>query len=267
MLKLALGFLTILAPPPSRQGEDFDRLGNNFWWAAPATESLCVAIPAGLCVLLHPFMPPGVLAVLFVGMDHIAHGLRRLDGFSDLGEAIFFRLSNPQKTCEEAWRVVRAPQNGPYGTALISLLLLAQVALVGVLLERGAIEFFLGTFYAALFSKLGIAIAVAAPDRFRPASDFGRFAQKAGTLRRLIPLAMIILVLSAGAAWALGRVVPILFASLIVAVCAAGFLARRCVLRYLGELNGDVLGFGWAVSELVVLILVNVMGGIKSGGR
>lgn len=252
----ALGFLTVFAPSPSRTNDDLPRLAETFWWAAPFVEAVWTASLAAACILLIPYLPQFVIAILFVGIDHIAHGLRRLDGFSDLGEAMLFLRANPHKTRAEAWQIARAGANGPYGTALIALTLLLHVSLSASLLQLGRAVFAAGMIAAALFSKLGLVVAVAAPHRFTPTGDFVRFAADLTKPLRVVLLAAVVMLATAGVSVALSRPVPILLliASLVVA-CCAGLASRALVLHSLGELNGDMLGMGWVSSELALLTI------------
>lgn len=266
-LAAAAAFLTICPGPRSRDAGALSELGRNVWWTFPLVEATAAGLTIAVALALARLLPsPGVIAAVCIGLDHALHGFRRLDGFSDLTEGIFYKLSNASADRELLWKIVRAPQNGPYGTALIALLLLLHWSLVSHLLSLGQSWFITGVTLATVGSKLALAVAVAAPARFRPNSDFGSLAAGVGRPLRLVLMAL----MSAGIALAVIAVtgqatMPRCWVMVLTALPASlgsGLLARIVVLGCLGELNGDVMGFAWCLAEIVLLLLASVIGSL-----
>lgn len=262
-LKVALGFLTIFARSPSRASEELSQLGRNFWWSAPLIELISTAVTVTVCLLAGMRLnSPVTAATLFIGLDHLVHGFRRVDGFGDLAEAMFYRLSNPRKQIIDVWQVVRAPQNGPYGTAIIFCYLLLEWSLVTRSLESGSRRFVLAVTFSALLSKLALAVAVATPARFRRRSDFVCFAMEVAQPVKLLLLTLVVVSFCIGIGWAIGcrsRTDALAIFIVLAVALAIGLVSRMLVLRCLGRLNGDLLGFSWVLAELGVLLTLNLL--------
>ena len=169
----AASFLTFVPHPAFRSPATLWTLGRHFWWAVVLQE-LCLVFPFALAAdaCAHLLGSPLLGAVLFVAATHFVHGFRRLDGFADLGEAVLYKLSNPQAPPDALWAIARAPQNGTYGTALVCLFLLLETALATNLLQAHGWAFVAGTCSAAILSHLAVGATVSCLERFRPDSDF-----------------------------------------------------------------------------------------------
>jgi cobalamin synthase len=249
-LKETLAFLTVL---PGRI-ERPDLLGQSFWWAVPALEAIRIGLVAAICLAANRILGlAGISAALFIILDQASHGLRRVDGLSDAGEGIFYRLANPGASPDEVWSVVRSPANGPFGTALIVLYLLLQWLLIQNLLSLGSVPFYVGVILAAVMSKLAVAIAVAAPGQFHPASRFQPLAREVARPARLILLGLVVCAIGG----AVGQDVLLTGITAVMAA-AAGWATRFVAVSALGRLNGDLIGLSWCISEAIILWIVNV---------
>lgn len=261
VIRSSLGFLTVLTCPPRRTDETMKAIGRHFWWTMPLLEAVIVMLLGSACVLLAKVTharADGMIAALLMIIDLGVHGFRRLDGFSDLLEGIFYSLSRPGRDRDSAWQVVQSPQNGPYGTAMIVLYLLLEWQLWTMLLSSSATNYFLtACICVGVFPMASVGIAMTGPHRFRTKSDFGIMAGEMGRTARALAALLWCLVLAGLAGLllnvrflpVLGRVLPGLLA---VAACSA-VLCRWLVLWILGNLNGDIIGLTWCVCRVAVL--------------
>ncbi|MFF0293696.1 adenosylcobinamide-GDP ribazoletransferase [Kitasatospora sp. NPDC004614] len=169
----------------------------------------------------------GAVAVVAVGAV-VTRGLH-LDGVADVADGL-----GSGKPAEDALRIMKQSDIGPFGVLTLVLLMFAQVAVLagqfGVSLWRGALA-------AAVAATAGrVALAWGCLRSVPAARPGGLGAMVAGTVRPVSAVVVTLLVAGAAAAlrWQCGVAV------LLGSVVAAGLL-RRCVRRF-GGVTGDVLG-------------------------
>ncbi|MCW2545286.1 MAG: cobS [Frankiales bacterium] len=249
--RLALGTLTIL---PTRTGTVDRRTAGHAMELAPLV-GLLIGLLAGVVLygsrvtLGSPYLPP-VLGI--ASLAWLTRGLH-LDGLADLADGLGAR-----KDPEGTRAVMKDPSVGAFGVLWLVFVPLVQVAalLTCVNQGRGTASLMLAVFTGRL--------ALTAACRSTPsATDTGLGAMVAGTVRRGITSAWLLLVLAfAGYALydhdAIGndsfRVIRTLAAPLI-ALWVVRSVRQRAVRR-VGGLTGDVLG---ALCELATTVCLLVL--------
>nr|WP_282205505.1 adenosylcobinamide-GDP ribazoletransferase [Kitasatospora fiedleri] len=181
----------------------------------------------------------GGVAAVAVGAL-LTRGLH-LDGVADVADGL-----GSGKPAEDALRIMKQSDIGPFGVLTLLLLMLAQVAALagqfGVSPGRGALA-------AAVAATAGRAALAWGCLRPVPAARPGGLgAMVAATVRPAAAVAVTLLVAGAAAVlrWQLGVAV-------LLGVLAAGALLRRCVRRF-GGVTGDVLGALVETAATAVLV-------------
>jgi adenosylcobinamide-GDP ribazoletransferase len=231
-LRLALTTFTVA---PVRGPELVDRAAAA--WAmrlAPAVGALLGLVLAGVLWLLRQTeAPPLVAGVIATALAALLTRGFHLDGLADTVDAL-----GSYRPREEALRIMKSPEVGPFGVVAIVLVLLVQATtLGGFSLPEVVACFAVGRLCAAIACFKGVPAA-------RPQ---GLGALVAGTVG---PLAI-----AANAVWIalIAGVVPVL-AGLVVAAVMVPHAVRR-----FGGITGDVLGFmveaGTGVALLALALL------------
>jgi adenosylcobinamide-GDP ribazoletransferase len=250
-LRFAFGTLTVLPVAVRRWDRDAARLG---MLAAPVVGLVvgCCAAAAGLLLLLLGAAAP-LAAVATVAVPAVLTRGLHLDGLADTADGL-----GSGKPAEEALRIMKRSDIGPFGVVTLLLTVLAQVAALaqayGDSWTRGAL--------AAVVSATAARLALTAAARggVPAARPEGLGAAVAGVVPRGGAVVAGALVLAAaGAQGASFGVYGILRGALAVVVSAvvAELLLRHCVRRF-GGVTGDVFGAlaeTAATTALVVLAL------------
>lgn len=258
-LRLALTTLTVA---PVRGPREITRR------TAGAAMSLAPLVGLGLGLVvatvlfaarqLSPYDAPQLLAaaLAIVALAVLTRGLH-LDGLADTTDGLA-----SYRPAEQARAVMRSPEVGPLGVAVLGLVLLVQVAALLAATSSGR-----GTASVLIAVVAGRVAVTAACTRATPAADpTGLGAMVAGSVPWLVPLVWAGLLVSAGMAYeafderaaSLGArgvdmVRPLLAVGL--ALLVARLLRRHCVRR-LGGMTGDVLGALVEVTTTVVLVVM-----------
>lgn len=250
-LRLSLGLLTIV--PVSARRLDRDVAGRAVTWA-PAVGVLVGMAAAAVLLLGHRVLGLGslVAAALSVGTVAVLTRGLHLDGLADLADGL-----GSGRPVDQALRVMRSPEIGPFGVIVLVLVLLVQVAALARTVDLGHGVMSVGT--AAVTGRL--AVTCACRTGVPPARADGLGALVAGTVRRPVLVALTVAVLVGGAsAGALGGpvgsvvAVPMAIAAgLLVAV-----LVERHAVRRLGGVTGDVLGAQVEVAATAALVVMAV---------
>ncbi len=236
----AFSWLTVL--PVSSPPGPFDRaLGGAAIGSTPMVGGVLGALVAAaayglsfteLPVLLCGLLIGGLLAVLTRGIH--------LDGLSDTADGL--GCYGPPERVHE---VMHSGSTGPFGAATLVIVLGAQAAGYGALMEQSNwAAFIFVVFVSRVAPVIGCRITLPPAEK----SKFGELT--AGTQRLTIPF------------WVLGAIVvgfavdpelpiPGAFTAVVIAIFAWWF-SRHCSQRF-GGINGDVLG---ALVELSALIAV-----------
>ncbi|WP_030417770.1 adenosylcobinamide-GDP ribazoletransferase [Streptomyces sp. SCSIO 75703] len=250
-LRFAFGTLTVLPVRVTRWDRDAAR-GGMLWAPLAGVVVGVLAAGAGLVLLLLGAAAPLAAVATAAVPAALTRGLH-LDGLADTADGL-----GSGKPAEDALRVMRQSDIGPFGVLVLVLVLLAQVA---ALTEAYQGSWARGAFAAVVSATAArLALTLAARSGVPSARPEGLGAAVAGVVPvRAALLVAAAVVGSAAAGGALFGAYGALRAALAV-VCAAGaagVLLRRCVRRF-GGVTGDVFG---AVAEtaattaLVVLVL------------
>jgi adenosylcobinamide-GDP ribazoletransferase len=239
-LRFAFGTLSVLRVRVDR----WDRpTGGRAMLCAPLVGVVLGGFAAGAGALL-AWRGGGLLGA--VAAVSVLAGLTRglhLDGLADVADGL-----GSGKPAEDALRIMKQSDIGPFGVLTLVLVLLAQVAaLAGQFAQspgRGALAVLTAAVAARCALPWGCRRSVPAA---RPG---GLGAMVAGT----VPEAGVWAV-TALSALALGAADPRAAMAVVVGVAAAWLLLRRCVRRF-GGITGDVLGAMAETAATVALVVV-----------
>lgn len=248
-LRLALTTLTVL---PVRGPVAVDRrTAGSAMTLAPLVGLLLGLVAAGVLEgaarvsgdLLAAALAVAVLALLTRGLH--------LDGLADTADGLA-----SYRSPERALAVMRSPETGPLGIAVLVLALLVQVAALQACLadDRGATALVLAVVTARL------AVTAACTPSTPAASPTGLGSAVAGTVRpaAAVLIALVVAAAAAGVGLLSG---PAEAVQAVVAV-GLGLLAARALLRHavrrLGGVTGDVLGALVETTTVVVLVVLSV---------
>jgi len=231
-LRLALTTFTV-APVRGLTVVDRAAAGWAMRLAAAAGALIGLVLAGVLWLLRQAEAPPLLSGVVLTGLAALLTRGFHLDGLADTVDAL-----GSYRPREEALRIMRSPEVGPFGVVAIVLVLLVQATTLGGLTFPEVVgAFAAGRLSASIACFRGV--PAARPD--------GLGALVAGTVG---PVAVVV-----NAAWiaVIAGVVPVL-AVLVVAAAIVPHAIRR-----LGGITGDVLGFlietGTAVALLVLALL------------
>ncbi|MFD6425062.1 adenosylcobinamide-GDP ribazoletransferase [Streptomyces sp. NPDC060198] len=252
-LRFAFGTLTVLPVRVTRWDRDAARAGMLCAPLAGLVVGLLAAGLGSLALLLGsgPLLAAVASAAVPAALTRGLH----LDGLADTADGL-----GSGKPAEDALRIMKQSDIGPFGVITLLFVLLAQVAAGYELYGRGWAEGAAGTVVAAVAARLALTLA---SRRGVPAArPEGLGAVVAGTVP--VPGAVSVAVVAVaacaaagGAQWAgAGGVVHHALAALL-ALGASEALLRHCVRRF-GGVTGDVFGAveeTAATAALVVLAL------------
>ncbi|MBH5334477.1 adenosylcobinamide-GDP ribazoletransferase [Streptomyces pactum] len=251
-LRFAFGTLTALPVRVAR----WDR-------GAAHTGMLCAPLPGlviGLCaawaggLLLLAGGGPLLAAVATVAVPAVLTRGLHLDGLADTADGL-----GCGKPAEDALRVMKRSDIGPFGVITLLLALLAQVAAVAELYSDSWAR---GAAAAALAGTVArCALTLAARSTVPAARPEGLGAAVAGAVPVRSAVAVAVVVLAGGAALgagfgpyaALGHALAVA-----AALTAAELLLRHCRRRF-GGVTGDVFG-GLAETATVTALVVLTLG-------
>ena len=250
-LRFAFGTLTVLPVRVTRWDRDAARGG---MLCAPVAGLVVGGCAAGAGLLLL-FLGAGALlaAVASAAVPAVLTRGLHLDGLADTADGL-----GSGKPAEDALRIMKQSDIGPFGVITLLFVLLAQVAALaqayGGSWARGAV--------AAVVSATAarLALTLAARTGVPPARPEGLGAAVAGTVpvRSALLVAALVTALAAGFGAFLGADDIVRTALAVVLACAAAELLLRHCTRRFGGVTGDVFGAlaeTAATTALVVLSL------------
>ncbi|MEU1082106.1 adenosylcobinamide-GDP ribazoletransferase [Streptomyces sp. NPDC005908] len=251
-LRFAFGTLTVLPAGLTR----WDRAAARAGMLCAPVVGLVVGVVAGgtgLVLLLLGAGPP-LAAVASVAVPAaLTRGLH-LDGLADTADGL-----GSGKPAEDALRVMKQSDVGPFGVLTLVLVLLAQVAALtqayGGSWARGA----LAAVVSAVAARL--ALTLAARPGVPPARPEGLGAAVAGVVpvRGAAVAVLLVTGVLVGAGAALGAPDALRAGlAVLVAAGAAELLLRHCVRRF-GGVTGDVFG-GLAETAATTALVVMSLG-------
>ncbi|MFC9611255.1 adenosylcobinamide-GDP ribazoletransferase [Streptomyces sp. NPDC056938] len=252
-LRFAFGTLTVLPVKVTRWDRDAARAGMLCAPVAGLVVGLAAAALGGILTLLGA--GPLLAAVASVSVPAaLTRGLH-LDGLADTADGL-----GSGKPAEDALRIMKQSDIGPFGVITLVLALLAQVAALTELYADSWARGALAAVVSALTARLALTLASRAG--VPPARPEGLGAAVAATVPvRGALLAAAVTVCAAGAAGAVtgsayGAVRGA--AAAVLACCTAELLLRHCVRRF-GGVTGDVFG-GVAETAATAALVVLTFG-------
>ncbi|MEU6475599.1 adenosylcobinamide-GDP ribazoletransferase [Streptomyces sp. NPDC047017] len=251
-LRFAFGTLTVL---PVRVGR-WDRAAARGGMLCAPLAGLVAGLAAAAAGLLLLFLGSGPLLAAVAGAAvpaALTRGLH-LDGLADTADGL-----GSGKPAEDALRVMKQSDIGPFGVITLLLVLLAQVAALAQCYAGSWARGALAAVVSATAARL--ALTLAARRGVPAARPEGLGAAVAG----VVPVAGAVAValagtLAAGAAGAAFGPYPALRAAgaVLAALAAAELLLRHCVRRF-GGITGDVFG-GLAETAATCALVVLSLG-------
>ncbi|MEV0118588.1 adenosylcobinamide-GDP ribazoletransferase [Streptomyces sp. NPDC050844] len=249
--RFAFGTLTALPVRVTRWDRDAARAGMLCAPLAGLTVGLFAAALGGALIALGagPLLAAVATAAAPAALTRGLH----LDGLADTADGL-----GSAKPAEDALRIMKQSDVGPFGVITLLFVLLAQVAVLFQLYDASWTSGALAAVVSAAAARL--ALTLAARTGVPAARPEGLGAAVAGTVPRKAALLTAAAVTAAAAAAAVpfGTYETVQYAAAVVlAVCAAELLLRHCVRRF-GGITGDVFGAlaeTAATTALVVLAL------------
>ncbi|MET7382578.1 adenosylcobinamide-GDP ribazoletransferase [Streptomyces sp. NPDC005526] len=250
-LRFAFGTLTVLPVRVARWDREAARAG---MLCAPLAGIVVGASAAALGLLLLLLgAGPLLAAVATAAVPAVLTRGLHLDGLADTADGL-----GSGKPAEDALRIMKQSDIGPFGVITLVLTLLAQVAALtqayGVSWARGA----LAAVVAATAARLALTLAARAG--VPAARPEGLGAAVAGVVPRGGALLAALLVAGAAAAGgALSGVYDGVRAAgaVVVAVASAELLLRHCTRRF-GGVTGDVFGGLAETAATAALVLLSL---------
>ncbi|WP_241518588.1 adenosylcobinamide-GDP ribazoletransferase [Streptomyces sp. CB03238] len=236
-IRFAFGTLTVLPVRVTRWDREAARAGMLWAPLAGLVVGLAAAAAGGLLLLLGS--GPLLAAVASAAVPAVLTRGLHLDGLADTADGL-----GSGKPAEDALRIMKQSDIGPFGVITLLLVLFAQVAALYELYgSEGWAHGMTGAAVAGTVARLALTLASRTP--VPAARPEGLGAVVAGTVpvRSAVAVAALVLVCAAGAGGALdGPYDALRYAvAAVAALGAAQWLLGRCVRRF-GGVTGDVFG-------------------------
>ncbi|MGP3988612.1 adenosylcobinamide-GDP ribazoletransferase [Streptomyces sp. 3N207] len=253
-LRFAFGTLTVLPVRVAR----WDRAAARTGMVCAPLVGLVVGLVAAAvgAVLLWCGASPLLAAVAAVAVPAVLTRGLHLDGLADVADGL-----GSGRPAEEALRVMKQSDIGPFGVITLVFTLLGQVAAVAALYGQGWAWGAVGAVASAVVARGALTLAsregvpAARPEGLGAAVaetvPFGAALGVAGCCVA-VPAAG-----SAAVAGSAGQVVGAA-AGAVLGLCAAEVLLRRCVRRF-GGVTGDVFGAVAEVAACGTLVVLAVL--------
>ncbi|MCJ1681429.1 adenosylcobinamide-GDP ribazoletransferase [Streptomyces sp. APSN-46.1] len=248
-LRFAFGTLTVLPARITRWDRPAARTGMACAPLAGLVVGLLAAVPGVLLLLLGggPLLAAAVTVAVPAALTRGLH----LDGLADTADGL-----GSAKPAEEALRIMKQSDIGPFGVVALLLMLFIQVAALSEAYADGWVRGALAAVLAAVTARL--AMTLASREGVPAARPEGLGATVAGVVPRRAAVAVAALTLLAATAAALPLGLPAAArhaVAVAAALLAAHLLLRRCVRRFDG-VTGDVFG---ALSEVAATTTLVIM--------
>jgi adenosylcobinamide-GDP ribazoletransferase len=234
-IRFAFGTLTVLPVRVTRWDRDAARAGMLCAPLAGLVVGLSAAAAGGLLALLGS--GPLLAAVATVAVPAVLTRGLHLDGLADTADGL-----GSGRPAEDALRIMKQSDIGPFGVITLLFVLLGQVA---ALAELYAQSWAPGATAAALTAVTArLALTLACRPGVPPARPEGLGAAVAGAvpLRAALAVGLVVGIFAAGAGALFGLYGALHHALAVAAgLLAAQLLLRHCVRRF-GGVTGDVFG-------------------------
>ncbi|WP_405688474.1 adenosylcobinamide-GDP ribazoletransferase [Streptomyces sp. NBC_00057] len=250
-LRFAFGTLTVLPVRVTRWDRQAARAGMLCAPLAGLVVGLLAAVPG--CLLLLLGSGPLLAAVASAAVPAVLTRGLHLDGLADTADGL-----GSGKPADDALRIMKQSDIGPFGVITLLFVLLAQVAVLHQLYGQSWAHGAVAAVVAAVTARL--ALTLASRQGVPAARPEGLGAAVAGTVtvRAAVTVGAVTVAACAGAGALLGGYGALHHAlAALTALGVAQLLLRHCVRRF-GGVTGDVFGAlaeTAATAALVVLAL------------
>ncbi|MGW0839221.1 adenosylcobinamide-GDP ribazoletransferase [Streptomyces sp. NPDC002787] len=235
-LRFAFGTLTVLPVTVNRWDREAARVGMLCAPVAGLVVGLGSAVLGGLLLLLGS--GPLLAAVASVAVPAVLTRGLHLDGLADTADGL-----GSGKPAEDALRIMKRSDIGPFGVVTLLFVLFTQVAALAELYGESWVRGALGAVVSAVAARL--ALTLAAREGVPAARPEGLGAAVAGAVpvRSALLVAAVVVGAAGGTCALLGLYGTVLSTVLAVVFgCAAAeALLRHCTRRF-GGVTGDVFG-------------------------
>ncbi|MEV8534641.1 adenosylcobinamide-GDP ribazoletransferase [Streptomyces sp. NPDC051211] len=248
-IRFAFGTLTVFPARITRWDRPAARTGMACAPLAGLAVGLCAALP-GLLLFLLGGGPLLAAAVTVAVPAALTRGLH-LDGLADTADGL-----GSAKPAEDALRIMKQSDIGPFGVIALLVVFLVQVAALADLYTENWVHGVLATVVAAVTARLALTLASRAG--VPPARPGGLGAAVAATVPAGAAFGLAALAAAAAGLVALPLGLPAavqLVAAVLTALLAAELLLRRCIRRF-GGVTGDVFGALAEVAATTTLIVL-----------
>ncbi|MGW6898712.1 adenosylcobinamide-GDP ribazoletransferase [Streptomyces sp. NPDC054919] len=239
-IRFAFGTLTVLPVRVTRWDREAARAGMLCAPLAGLVVGLSAAVPGALLLLFGS--GPLFAAVASAAVPAVLTRGLHLDGLADTADGL-----GSGKPAQDALRIMKQSDIGPFGVITLLFVLLAQVAVLHQLYGQGWAYGAMAAVVAGVTARL--ALTLASRQGVPPARPEGLGAAVAGTvsLRAAAGAAAVVVAACAGAGAVFGGYAPLHQGLAVLGGLAlAQVLLRHCVRRF-GGVTGDVFG---AVAEV-----------------
>jgi adenosylcobinamide-GDP ribazoletransferase len=234
-LRLAVTTFTVF---PLRTGELDRRAAGRAMSAAPVVGALLGLVVAASVVGLRAVLPPALAGVIGVGLAALLTRGLHLDGAADTVDGL-----GSYRDRERALDIMKSPEVGPFGVvALIAVVLVQSLSLAVLPAAAIVVAFAVGRLAVTLGCVRGVPAA-------RP-SGLGAFV--AGSVAPAIAVIASVVVAAASLLAVPGR--PWQGPLAVAAALLAVLVLRGHVVRRLGGITGDVLGFLVEAATCVAMV-------------
>ncbi|MER6997814.1 adenosylcobinamide-GDP ribazoletransferase [Streptomyces sp. NPDC000410] len=251
-IRFAFGTLTVLPVRVTRWDRDAARAGMLCAPLAGLVVGLCAAALGGLLLVLGA--GPLLAAVASVAVPAaLTRGLH-LDGLADTADGL-----GSAKPAEDALRIMKQSDIGPFGVITIVFVLLAQIAALYELYGRGGWAY--GAVAAALagvVARLGLTLACRTGVPAARPEGLGAAVAETVPVRHALMVTVLVAAGCAAAGALFGPYAAVRHACAVVAALAAAqLLLRHCVRRF-GGVTGDVFGALAETGATVALVALTL---------
>ncbi|SFS74094.1 adenosylcobinamide-GDP ribazoletransferase [Streptomyces sp. ok210] len=246
-IRFAFGTLTVLPVRVTRWDREAARAGMLCAPLAGLVVGLSAAVPGALLLLFGS--GPLLAAVASAAVPAVLTRGLHLDGLADTADGL-----GSGKPAQDALRIMKQSDIGPFGVITLLFVLLAQVAVLHQLYGRGWAYGAMAAVVAGVTARL--ALTLASRQGVPPARPEGLGAAVAGTvpLRAAAGAAAVVAAACAGAGAVFGGYAPLHQGLAVLGGLAlAQVLLRHCVRRF-GGVTGDVFGAVAEVAATGVLV-------------
>nr|WP_205583024.1 adenosylcobinamide-GDP ribazoletransferase [Streptomyces acidiscabies] len=247
-LRFAFGTLTVIPVRVSRWDRGAARGGMTWAPVVGVVVGGCAAVLGGVLLVLGTGAMVAAVASVAVPAA-LTRGLH-LDGLADTADGL-----GSGKPAEDALRIMKQSDIGPFGVLTLVLVLLAQVAAVSRLYEESWGRGAFGVVVGAVVARLAMTFAARAGVSAARPEGLGAAVAGVVPVRWVWGVGGAVGLCAGVVGWWVGVVVAV--PAVVLGVGAAEGLLRRCLTRF-GGVTGDVFGGVAEVAGVVSLVVLTV---------